>query len=107
MSNKKTRNHYGNIPRTEEVIFKETRLPFQGNFAFLVSFFVLILRRPRFLPLQQNDYENFAPFSGFSSLRKWALYGQNIFLRVNLLDSVLTACHVIRFDSLKLKYFYI
>lgn len=100
MSSKKARNHYGNIPRTEEVIFKETRLLFQGNFAFLVSFFVLILRRPKFLPLQQNDYENFVPFSGFSSRRKWALYGQNIFLRVNLLDSVLTADKVLSRDKI-------
>jgi len=47
-SGKEARDHYGNIPRTEEVIFKEIRLPFQGNFAFPVSFFVLFLRQPDF-----------------------------------------------------------
>lgn len=45
-SGKEARDHYGNIPWTEEVIFKEIRLPFQGNFAFPVSFFVLFLWRP-------------------------------------------------------------
>lgn len=90
------------------MIFKETGLPFQGNFAFPVSFFVLFLRRPRSLPLQQNDYENFAPFLGFSSLRKWALYGQDTFLRVNLLDSVLTADKFLSRDkTLKPRYFHI
>jgi len=33
------RNHYGNILWTEEVIFKETRLLFRGNFAFLRELF--------------------------------------------------------------------
>ena len=67
-SGKEARDHYGNILWTEEVIFKEIRLPFQGNFAFPVSF-VLFLRRTNspVLPLQ-DDYENFAPFLGFSKV---------------------------------------
>lgn len=50
-SGAEARDHYGNILRTEEVIFKETRPPFQGNFAFPVSLFVLLPRwssSPRF-----------------------------------------------------------
>lgn len=89
------RNHYGNIPRTEEVIFKETRPPFQGNFAFPVRFFVLFLRRPESpslaLPLQQDDYENFAPFSGSPSPRGRGLcIARDILSRVNLLDPAFT-----------------
>lgn len=69
-SDKEARDHYGNILRTEEVIFKEIRLPFQGNFAFPRAFsfsFFGGLSLPHFLP-QQDDYENFAPFSGFSQV---------------------------------------
>lgn len=69
------------------MIFKEIRLPFQGNFAFPVSFFVLFLRRPESpaLPLQQDDYENFAPFSGFSKVSFICGYIYRVSLRVNLL----------------------
>jgi len=83
-SGKEARDHYGNILWTEEVIFKEIRLPFQGNFAFPVSF-VLFLRwtNSPVLPLQ-DDYENFAPF--FGVLESELYMAGTSLLRINLLN---------------------